>query len=117
MLRPACLRLMTRGQPCSKVGLGPPSRGPTGQELLAMVTIRAGPLADFVRDIFIEAGSSAAEGERIGKYLVAANLAGHDSHGVVRVPRYLQWQREGAVVCDRKVEIKTETPVLAVVDG
>jgi uncharacterized oxidoreductase len=82
-----------------------------------MVTIKAGALADFVRDIFIKAGCSAAEGERIGKYLVGANLAGHDSHGVVRVPRYLQWKQEGAVVADQKVEIKTETPVLAVVDG
>ena len=82
-----------------------------------MVTIKAGALADFVRDIFIKAGCSAAEGERIGKYLVGANLAGHDSHGVVRVPRYLQNKQEGTVLPDQKVEINTETPVLAVVDG
>ena len=63
-----------------------------------MVTIKAGALADFVRDIFAKAGCSAAEAERIGKYLVSANLTGHDSHGVARVPRYLQWQREGVVV-------------------
>jgi hydroxycarboxylate dehydrogenase B len=82
-----------------------------------MVTIKAGALADFVRDIFIKAGCSEGEGERIGRYLVGANLAGHDSHGVARVPRYLQYKRDGAVFADRKVEIKTETPVLAVVDG
>ena len=35
-----------------------------------MVTIKAGALADLVRDIFTKAGCSAAEGERIGKYLV-----------------------------------------------
>jgi uncharacterized oxidoreductase len=50
-----------------------------------------------VRDIFIKGGSSAAEGERIGKYLVGANLAGHDSHGVVRVPRYRADKRDGVV--------------------
>ena len=82
-----------------------------------MVTIKAGALADFVRDIFIKGGSSAAEGERIGKYLVGANLAGHDSHGVVRVPRYVQNKIDRSVIPDRKVAIKTETPVLAVVDG
>ena len=60
---------------------------------------------------------TAAEGERIGKYLVGANLTGHDSHGVVRVPRYVQWKDDGTVVADRKVKIVTETPVLAVVDG
>ena len=35
------------------------------------------------------AGCSTEEGGRIGRYLVSANLSGHDSHGVVRVPRYL----------------------------
>ena len=82
-----------------------------------MVTIKAGPLTELVRDIFAKAGCSAAEAERIGKYLVSANLTGHDSHGVARVPRYLQWKRDGVVHADRKVKIVTETPVLAVVDG
>jgi uncharacterized oxidoreductase len=82
-----------------------------------MVTIKAGPLAEFVRDIFVQAGCSGAEGERIGKYLVSANLTGHDSHGVARVPRYLQWKTEGTVVADQNVKVVSETPVLAVVDG
>jgi uncharacterized oxidoreductase len=82
-----------------------------------MVTIKAGPLTELVGEIFAKAGCSAGESERIGKYLVSANLTGHDSHGVVRVPRYLQWQREGVVHADRKVKVLTETPVLAVVDG
>ena len=82
-----------------------------------MVRIDAGALAALVRDIFIRAGCSPAEGERIGSYLVGANLTGHDSHGVARVPRYLQWLRVGRVVPDRKVAVVTETPVLAVIDG
>ena len=82
-----------------------------------MVTIKAGALTDLVGDIFSRAGCSAQEGERIGKYLVSANLTGHDSHGVARVPRYLQWKRDGVVHADRKAKIVTETPVLAVVDG
>jgi uncharacterized oxidoreductase len=82
-----------------------------------MVTIKAGPLTELVGDIFAKAGCSAEEGRRIGKYLVSANLTGHDSHGVARVPRYVQWKRDGVVVADRKVEVVSETPVLAVVDG
>ena len=82
-----------------------------------MVTVKAGALADLVRDIFAKAGCSAAEAERIGKYLVSANLTGHDSHGVVRVPRYVHWKKVGVVFADREVKIVTETPVLAVVDG
>jgi uncharacterized oxidoreductase len=82
-----------------------------------MVTVKAGALADLVRDIFAKAGCSAAEAERIGKYLVSANLTGHDSHGVVRVPRYVHWKNVGTVIADREVKVVTETPVLAVVDG
>jgi uncharacterized oxidoreductase len=82
-----------------------------------MVTIKAGPLADLVRDIFAKGGCSPAEAERIGKYLVSANLTGHDSHGVARVPRYLQWKRDGVVHADREAKVVTQTPVLAVVDG
>ena len=82
-----------------------------------MVTIKAGPLAELVRDVFVKAGCSAAEAERIGKYLVSANLTGHDSHGVTRVPRYVIWMRERVVHADRKAKVVIETPVLAVVDG
>ena len=82
-----------------------------------MVTIKAGPLTELVGDIFAKAGCSAEEGRRIGKYLVSANLTGHDSHGVARVPRYVQWKRDGVVQPDRKVKVVSETPVLAVVDG
>jgi uncharacterized oxidoreductase len=52
------------------------------------VTIKAKALEAFVADIFASAGCSTEEGGRIGRYLVSANLSGHDSHGVVRVPRY-----------------------------
>lgn len=84
---------------------------------LRMVTVAAENLRELVRDIFVAAGCSGEEGERLGKSLVSANLAGHDSHGVVRVPRYLQWMAEGDFIADQKVEIVRETPVLAVVDG
>ena len=82
-----------------------------------MVTIKAGPLTELVSEIFAKAGCSKAEAGRIGKYLVSANLTGHDSHGVARVPRYLSWKRDGVVHPDRAAKIVTETPVLAVVDG
>ena len=82
-----------------------------------MVTVNAVRMTAFVSDIFAAAGTSRAEADRIGRYLVSANLTGHDSHGVQRVPRYLQWLREGVFVADRVVKVVTETPVYAVVDG
>ena len=82
-----------------------------------MPTFAAGELERLVADIFVAAGCSKAESERIGRYLIGANLAGHDSHGVVRVPRYLQMLRDGRIFSDQQVERLVDTPVLAVVDG
>src|SRR5437763_1960655 len=82
-----------------------------------MVKIKSQDLQDLVRDIFVAAGCSTEEGGRVGKYLVGANLAGHDSHGVARVLRYVQMKRDGAIVADQKVDVVIDTPVLAVVDG
>ena len=81
------------------------------------VTIQAKALEAFVADIFATAGCSQEEGGRIGRYLVSANLSGHDSHGVVRVPRYASQKKVGTVVADVKVDVLVDTPVIAVVDG
>src|SRR5262249_839878 len=82
-----------------------------------MVTVQAQKLIDFVADIFRRAGSSAAEAKRVATYLTTANLTGHDSHGVIRVPRYVQSAREGRIKTDQIVEVVIDTPSFAVVDG
>lgn len=84
---------------------------------MGMVTVPAKALEAFVGDIFTAAGCSAEEGKRIGRYLVSANLSGHDSHGVVRVPRYAAQKERGTVVADVTVEVVVDTPVIAVIDG
>jgi uncharacterized oxidoreductase len=83
----------------------------------AMKTIPADRLQHLTADVFTATGSSRPEAERVARYLVAANLAGHDSHGVARIPRYVQMQREGMLLADRQIEVVVDTPVLAVVDG
>ena len=82
-----------------------------------MIYVAAVPLQKLVTEIFAATGCSLAEAERIARYLVRANLAGHDSHGVVRVPRYVQMNRDGLIHSDRKVDVLIDTPVLAQVDG
>ena len=46
-----------------------------------------------------------------------ANLTGHDSHGVIRVPRYVAWERSGEFVKNQTAEVVTENDSFAVVDG
>ena len=83
----------------------------------SLVTIPVIPLERFIADIFSKAGTSRAEAERIAHHLIGANLTGHDSHGVIRVPRYVQWLQDGFVVPDATLEIVKDSPTHAVVDG
>jgi uncharacterized oxidoreductase len=82
-----------------------------------MVTIQVDNLINFVTEVFTHANSSPEEARRIASYLTTANLTGHDSHGVIRVPVYIRWNRTGAVVPDQTVERVVDTPSLAVLDG
>ena len=82
-----------------------------------MVTVQVQRLIDFVADVFTHSESSPEEAKRIATYLTTANLTGHDSHGVIRVPVYIRWKKMGSVVPDQKVEIVVDTPSLAVIDG
>jgi uncharacterized oxidoreductase len=82
-----------------------------------MVTIQVPKLIDFVAEVFSHSESSAEEARRIATYLTTANLTGHDSHGVIRVPVYIRWKKMGSVVPDQTAEVLVDTPSLAVVDG
>src|SRR5215210_5241841 len=82
-----------------------------------MVTLQVEKLIDFVADVFTHADSSPEEARRIATYLTTANLTGHDSHGVIRVPVYMRWKKMGSIVPDQSVELLVDTPSLAVVDG
>src|ERR1700675_5069600 len=82
-----------------------------------MVTIQVQNLINFVTEVFAHSESSPEEAKRIATYLTTANLTGHDSHGVIRVPVYIRWKKMGSVVPDQTVELVVDTPSLAVVDG
>ncbi len=79
--------------------------------------IQADPLRRLTAEVFTAAGCSAEEGGCIAQHLVEANLTGHDSHGVIRIPRYLMWMRDGTLVPGRTIAVVTENQVMAVVDG
>ena len=53
----------------------------------------------------------------MAKELVMANLVGYDSHGVIRIPQYLDQMKMGKIVPGAKIEVVKETPTTAIVDG
>ena len=79
--------------------------------------LSAGELRELVSAIFRAAGSAPLEAQIVGDHLVDANLAGHESHGVIRVSKYLEWHRQGLVLADRHASIVRETVCSALVDG
>jgi len=68
-------------------------------------------------DIFIAAGAAAEEARIVSDALVEANLVGHDSHGVLRIPEYVRSMEQGLVNTSAQIRIVRETPAVAVVDG
>ena len=74
-------------------------------------------LEQLVSAIFAHAESTPEEAQTIARHLVAANLVGHDSHGVIRVSRYVGYWREGKVRANQQATIAFETDSLALVDG
>jgi uncharacterized oxidoreductase len=82
-----------------------------------MGRVPAEDLTRAVARIFLAAGGSAEEAERIARDLVAANLAGHDSHGVIRTERYLMWLERGVLNFDRHVESVIDGPAFALLDA
>ena len=81
------------------------------------VIIAADALTDFLAASFVAAGCSAAEGKRIADNLVDANLTGHDSHGVIRMPRYLTWLKTGNLYADQELSVISDNGPLIIVDG
>jgi uncharacterized oxidoreductase len=79
--------------------------------------LEAKGLEALVADIFARAESGPEEAQTIARHLVAANLVGHDSHGVIRVSRYVGYWREGKVRANQRATIAFETDSLALVDG
>ena len=82
-----------------------------------MFHISAEAVEALIGESFAAAGCSDAEGARIAASLVSANLAGHDSHGIARVPQYMEMLRDGRVKPDREVAVIVDSDAMVVLDG
>lgn len=82
-----------------------------------MPTVDAATLERVTRDIFAARGVPAGDAAWIATLLVRANLRGHDSHGVIRIPSYVAAMKAGEVNPTPAVTVAVDTPTLAVVDG
>ena len=82
-----------------------------------MKTVPAEKLVTLVTAIMQGGGSSASEAATVARRLVDSNLVGHDSHGVIRVGKYLEWVRAGWLVPNARPTVAFENDAIAIVDG
>src|SRR4029077_17030630 len=63
------------------------------------------------------AGASREEADAVATGCVNANLAGHDSHGVIAIPTYIDRIKAGHIVPGAQWTIVQESPTTTVIDG
>ena len=79
--------------------------------------MRLNEITSWLTDIFATAGCPNEEARLIAVHLVDADASGHPSHGIVRVPRYIDYIHAGTVrpVCAYETLVDSET--LCLIDG
>src|SRR5262245_14109800 len=74
-------------------------------------------LERITRDIFVAWKAPREDATWVASLLVRANLRGHDSHGVIRIPHYVHALKSGEVNPTPSIRTEMETPTLARIDG
>jgi uncharacterized oxidoreductase len=82
-----------------------------------MPTLAAARLERLTRDIFTARRVPADDAAWIASLLVRANLRGHDSHGVIRVPQYVASLERGTLNPTPSMKLVVDTPTIAILDG
>jgi uncharacterized oxidoreductase len=82
-----------------------------------MPNLQPSRLESFARDLLQAGGASDDESQIVAASLVDANLKGYDSHGVMRIPYYVQAIKEGEVAPGEQLTVLDEGPSRVVADA
>jgi len=74
-------------------------------------------LAKAIEAIVLAGGSDAREARIVAENLVAANLTGHDSHGVGMIPRYIESLLEGGLKVNQHPKMVFDGGAMISLDG
>jgi LDH2 family malate/lactate/ureidoglycolate dehydrogenase len=85
--------------------------------MFATHRLQAAHLHALTRCLFTAAGAPRHIAEAVSEILVNSNLAGHDSHGVLRIPAYLRGVSDGGIVPAAEPEVVRETATTLLIDG
>ena len=115
-------RSRDRENPILSVGLtfyrGPAyGRSDPGAESMAEAFVPRAKLESFVVDVLRQVGVPKADAAIVADVLITGDLRGKGSHGVARLPRYVNGIREGTIEPTDKSRVVRETATTALVDG
>ena len=82
-----------------------------------MPTFTKEKIINICTSIIEAAGVSHQNANLIADLLAEANITGHDSHGIIRIPQYLAAIEDNDILTNANVDILRETPLTAIVDG
>ncbi len=82
-----------------------------------MTRVQPDRLAQIAGRLLHAAGASEDEAATVARHCVGANLVGHDSHGIIAVPTYIDRMRAGHIVPGAPVQVVRETAATTIVDG
>ncbi|WP_130834362.1 malate/lactate/ureidoglycolate dehydrogenase [[Erwinia] mediterraneensis] len=74
-------------------------------------------LHQFVQSLWLYAGSGAEEARLVADHLVAANLAGHDSHGVGMIPSYMASLAQGQLQLNQHPSVVKDVGAVLTLDA
>jgi uncharacterized oxidoreductase len=82
-----------------------------------MLRVQAEELRSLAEGIFERLDVPREDASWVAELLVRANLVGHDSHGVIRIPQYAQAIKSRLVQPGAAFEIIRESPATALING
>ena len=82
-----------------------------------MPNVSAEQLMEIAKGLLVAAGASTEEAATVAKYNIGANLVGHDSHGIILIPTYIDRVKAGHIVPQAPWVITQETATTTVVDA
>lgn len=82
-----------------------------------MPNVRADQLKSMAEEIFSKKGAPEEHARLVSELLVRANLAGHDSHGVVRIPWYVSLIDEGRLDPKARAVIEVDRGAIGLANG
>lgn len=71
----------------------------------------------FIREMFIKVGVPCEDAQIVAESLTLANLRGVDSHGILRLPIYIERLKRGLIANKPSIRIDSEGLTTAVMDG